>query len=150
MSSFSATIGQWAAKVPEAIEAVLRGSAQDLVTEMQAELDRLVYQAPPAPSGYQRTGFLRASLVASTTEMPKLVEDNPGQSVQWDDSGITLVISGWDGDATLYVGYSARYGLMVHSGAGGAVPKPWVQLVAQRWVSIVQRRAASVRAAFGL
>jgi hypothetical protein len=143
-------IGPWCRNVPEAVQAVLQGSAQDLVTEMQAELDRLVYQAPPSPSGYQRTGFLRASLVASTSEMPQLVRDNDGQSVDWDDSGVTLVINGWDGGATLFVGYTARYGLAVAVGARGAVPKPWVQLTVQKWAEIVERRAATVRAAFGL
>lgn len=81
----------------------MRGSAQDLVKEMQAELDRLVYEAPPAPSGYVRTGFLRASLVASTEAMPQLVRDNPGAPVSADEmAGIILVINGWDGGGTLY------------------------------------------------
>lgn len=150
-SSFSATISAWAEKVPEAIEAVLRGSAQDLVKEMQAELNRLVYDAPPAPSGYVRTGFLRASLVASTEAMPQLVRDNPGAPVSADEmAGIILIINGWDGGGTLYLGYTAAYGAMVHMGANGTVPKPWVTLAAQRWPEIVREEAAKVKQAFGL
>lgn len=150
MASFSATISAWAEKVPEAIDAVLKGSAQDLVKEMQAELDRLVYDAPPAPSGYVRTGFLRASLVASTEAMPQLIRDNPGLPADYDESAIILSINGWDGGSTLYIGYSAKYGGDVHFGSRGAVPRPWVTLAAQKWQSIVEKRAASVRQAFGL
>lgn len=149
-SSFSAQVGAWTAKVPEAIEAVLRGSAQDFMREMQAELDRLVYQAPISPSGYERTGFLKASLVASTQEMPQLIRDNPGNPVEWDESPVVLVIDGWEGGGSLYIGYSAKYGLAVALGAKGAVPKPWVQLTVQKWQQIVERRAATVKAAFGL
>lgn len=117
---------------------------------MQAELDRMVYDAPPAPSGYVRTGFLRASLVASTEAMPALVRANPGLPADYDESAITLTINGWDGGGTLYLGYSAKYGGHVHFGARGAVPKPWVTLAAQKWQQIVERRADEVRQAFGL
>lgn len=129
----------------------MKQSAQDLVKEMQAELNRLVYDAPPALSGYVRTGFLRASLVASTEAMPQLVRDNPGAPVSADEmAGIILVINGWDGGGTLYLGYTARYGYHVFIGANGTVPKPWVTLAAQKWNEIVQRRAAAVKQAFGL
>lgn len=72
MGGFSATISNFAKVVPEAIEAVLKGSAEDLVIEMQAELNRLFYASPETPN-YQRTGFLRACLVASTSAMPELI-----------------------------------------------------------------------------
>jgi hypothetical protein len=151
VSSFSAVIGDWCRKVPEAIDAVLKGSAQRLAEEIDAELDRQVYQAPPSPSGYQRTGFLRASFVASTSAMPQLVQDNPDAVVNADAMGpIVLVINGWDGGETLYLGYTAAYGAHVHFGANGTTPKPWVQLAAQRWPVIVREEAAKVKAAFGL
>lgn len=150
MASFSATISAWAEKVPEAIDAVLRGSAEDLMREMQEELDRLVYQAPISPSGYDRTGFLKASLVASTQEMPQLIRDNPGEKTEWNEAPVVLVINGWDGGGQLFLGYTAKYGLAVALGAKGAVPKPWVQLTVQKWQQIVERRAATVKAAFGL
>ncbi len=151
MSSFSAVIGDWCRRVPEAIDAVLKNSAQRLAREIDAELDRMVYQAPPAPSGYQRTGFLRASFVASTEAMPQLIRDNPGIEVDADAMGpIILVINGWDGGGTLYLGYTAAYGAQVHMGANGTVPKPWVTLVSQRWQQIVQEEAAKVKQAFGL
>lgn len=151
MGSFSATIGKWGQKVPEAIDAVFKNSAQRLMKELNGELTRLVYDAPPAPSGYQRTGFLKASLVASTEEMPQLVKDNPGIGPHPDAAGpVVLVINGWEGDQTLYLGYTAKYGAMVHFGAQGTTPKPWVTLVSQRWAAIVKEEAAKVKQAFGL
>lgn len=151
MGSFAATIGAWAQKVPEALEATFRNSAQRLVKELDGELTRMVYDAPPAPSGYQRTGFLKASLVASTQAMPQLVRDNPGAPVSADHVGpIVLVINGWEGDETLYLGYTAKYGALVHYGANGNAPKPWVSLVSQRWEAIVREEAAKVKQAFGL
>lgn len=151
MSSFSAQIGAWVEKVEEAREAVFKNSAQRMAKELTDEVTRLVYDAPPAPSGYNRTGFLRASLMASTEAMPQLVSDNPGAHVNVDHMGpIVLVINGWDTKSTLYLGYTAKYGLFVHAGAKGAPPKPWVTLVAQRWQQIVSEEAAKVKAAFGL
>lgn len=151
MTNFSAVIGDWCRRVPEAIDAILKNSAQRLAKEIDAELDRQVYQAPPSPSGYQRTGFLRASFVASTSAMPQLIRDNPGVEVNTDAMGpVILVINGWEGDQTLYLGYTAKYGAMVHFGAQGTTPKPWVQLAAQRWQQIVKEEAAKVKTAFGL
>jgi hypothetical protein len=150
-SSFSAVIGKWARDVPEAIDAVFKNSAQRLTKELQGELQRLVYDAPPSPSGYKRTGFLRASLVASTEAMPQLIRDNPGVEVNADAMGpVVLVINGWEGGGTLYLGYTAKYGAQVHMGANGTVPKPWVTMAAQRWPVIVKEEAAKVKAAFGL
>lgn len=149
--SFSAVIGDWCRRVPEAIDAVLRNSAQRLAKEIDAELDRQVYQAPPAPSGYQRTGFLRASFVASTSAMPQLIRDNPGAAVNADAMGpIVLVINGWDGGGTLYLGVTASYGAAVHFGANGVSPRPWITIVAQRWPQIVAEESALVRQRFGL
>jgi len=151
VGNFAATIGDWCRRVPEAIDAILKNSAQRLAKEIDAELDRQVYQAPPSPSGYQRTGFLRASFVASTSAMPQLIRDNPGAVDNTDAMGpIVLVINGWDGGGTLYLGYTAAYGAYVHFGAQGNSPKPWVTLAAQRWPEIVREEAAKVKAAFGL
>ncbi|WP_260854986.1 HK97 gp10 family phage protein [Mesorhizobium amorphae] len=54
MASFAAQVGSWANKVDGALEAVFKESAQELVNE----LNKL------APVD---TGFLRSSLMASTT-----------------------------------------------------------------------------------
>src|SRR5690606_10792812 len=119
VASFSATIGAWAKKVPEALDDVFKNAAQRLVKELNDEVTRQVYDAAPAPSGYVRTGFLKASLVASDEACPDQVRDPPGVGVVPDDhiGTIILVVNGWEGDETLYLGYTARYGVVDHRGA---------------------------------
>lgn len=148
--SFSATVGKWAAKVDGALEAVFRESAQELVSQMQELLTDLVYKQPEAKSGYKRTGFLRASLVASKTAMPGLVRANPGGSFPADVGEVLLVINDAEIGETIYLGYTARYGAFVHFGSNGQPPRPWVDMIAQRWISIVEAKAAEIKARLGL
>lgn len=148
--SFSATIEAWTKKVKNAEKLIFQRSAQRLARELTDEVERFVYDAPPAPTYPRRTGFLRASLRASNTEMPLAVLDNPGGSFEVDWGQIELVINGSDIDDVIYLGYTARYGPHVHRGANGQPPKPWVDLVAQRWQTIVSEVAAEVKAEAGL
>lgn len=145
--TFAATVGDWCRMVPEAIEVIFRESAEELVRVMDMLLVESVYDRPPAPSGYKRTGFLRASLVASTTAMPMLTRDNPGVSVPADLGDVVLVINGLELGTTLYVGYTARYAAFVHYSGTAA---PWVDLAAQRWKSIVATKSAEVKSRLGL
>lgn len=135
--SFSAQIEAWAHKVEGAVEAVFRESVQELVSQMQALV--------PVD-----TGFLRASLRASTTAMPVLSLNNPGGSFQPDNGQIELVIMAADVGETIYLGYTAKYGAYVHYGAGGRPPRPWVDMVAQRWQSIVSDKTKELKARLGL
>lgn len=148
--SFSATIEAWTRKVKDAEKFIFQRAAQRLAHELTDEVTRLVYDQPPAPSYPRRTGFLRASLVASNSQMPRLSIDNPGHDVAMDFGPIELVIQGSDIGDTIYLGYTAKYGAMVASGANGRPPKPWVDLVAQRWQTIVSEVAAEVRKEAGL
>lgn len=136
--TFAAQVGDWARKVEGAFDVVFKEAAQEVVSE----LNTLV----PVD-----TGFLRASLMASTTEMPRLSVDNPGVPVAAPDFGqIELVIAGAEAGDVIYLGYSARYGLYVHAGANGRPGRPWVAMVAQRWQAIVSAKAAEVRSRLGL
>lgn len=137
MASFAAQVGSWANKVDGALEAVFKESAQELVNE----LTRL------APVD---TGFLRASLMASTTAMPQMTRANPGAAVPGDLGEIMLVIAGADIGDTIYLGYTANYAAYVHYGARGNAPRPWVTMVAQRWTAIVAAKAAEVKQRLGL
>ncbi|WP_379069341.1 HK97 gp10 family phage protein [Mesorhizobium sp. UC22_110] len=137
MASFAAQVGSWATKVEGALEAVFKESAQELVSQLN-EL------APVA------TGFLRASLMASTTAMPQMTRANPGVPVPQDLSDIVLVIAGADISDTLFLGYTSNYAAMVHFGTQGRAPRPWVTMVAQRWIAIVEAKAAEVKARLGL
>lgn len=137
MASFAATVGQWAQKVEGALEAVFKEAAQELVSQ----LNQLV------PVG--ETGFLRSSLMASTTAMPTLTRANPGMSVPADLGDILLVINSADLGDTIYLGYTANYAAFVHFGAQGRSPRPWVTMVAQRWEMIVAEKAGEVRRRLG-
>lgn len=151
--SFAATVGQWAVKVDGALEDVFKESAQELVSQMDSLLESMVYgtrsggsETPlPQRSGYKRTGFLRASLMASKEAMPRLVRENPGHPVPPDLQPVILVINSADLGDTIYLGYTANYAAYVHYGAKGAAPRPWVTLIAQRWEEIVAAKAKEVK-----
>lgn len=131
-ATFAATVGDWARKVPGALEAVFKESAQELVHQLNALV--------PVD-----TGFLRASLRASTTAMPVMSLSNPGGSFSIDAGEILLVIAGADIGDTIYLGYTANYGAFVHYGANGRPGRPWVDMVAQRWQQIVEAKAAELK-----
>lgn len=137
MSMFAAAVGDWARKVQGATELVFKEAAQELVTH----LNSLV----PVD-----TGFLRASLRASTSAMPVLSLTNPGGTFSIDAGEITLVIAGAEEGDTIYLGYTANYGAHVHYGANGRPGRPWVDMVAQRWASIVAEKSEEVRKRLGL
>ncbi|MFE0233462.1 HK97 gp10 family phage protein [Brucella anthropi] len=142
--SFAATVGQWAVKVDGALEVVFKESAQELVSQMDKLLSDMVYDQPSSEN-YRRTGFLRASLIASREAMPRLYRDNPGASVPPDLQQVILVINSADLGDTIYLGYTANYAAYVHYGAKGAAPRPWVTLIAQRWEEIVAVKAKEVK-----
>lgn len=147
--TFSAVIEGWTRRVKEAEEAVFKEAAQELVKQLNDQITEMVYDTPETPN-YRRTGFLRASLMASTEAMPQLIRDNPGTAVSANAGDVILVIAGAELGDTIYLGYTARYGLFVHRGANGRAPRPWVDLVAQRWQQIVAQKAEEVKARFGL
>lgn len=147
--SFSAQVGDWVHRVKGAEEAVFKEAAQELVSQLNSELERMIYETPET-EGYKRTKFLQASLMASTSDMPRLSVDNPGQPVTPDFGQIELVINNAEIGDTIYLGYTARYGAYVHYGARGMSPRPWVALVAQRWQQIVASVVSRVKRAYGL
>ncbi|TCV66282.1 HK97 gp10 family phage protein [Neorhizobium sp. S3-V5DH] len=144
--SFSAKIAAFAEKVPEAFEAVFKESTQEVVREMQTltrEGGRMRYD----------TGFLWASLMASTSAMPRI---NPnaypaeGGSYAFDFGQVEAVIAGADVSDTLYFGYTAAYAAYREFGARGQPPDAFVRSAAQNWDVIVNRNAKRVQQAYGL
>lgn len=148
--SFAAQVGEWCHAVEGAFEVIFRESVQELVEEMDLLLVQSVYDQPISESGYKRTGFLRASLVASLTAMPQLVRHNPGVPVPADLGDVMMIITGADIGETIYLGYTANYAAFVHYSANGERGRPWVTMAAQRWPIIVDRVAARVKARLGL
>lgn len=150
MASFSAIVGEWASEVKGALLAIFKESVQELASQIDMQLVNMVYEAPPAPSGYRRTGFLRASVQASKSAMPLAVRANPGAAIPADLGEVVLVINSAEMGDTIYLGYTANYAAFVHYGANGRPPRPWVLLAAQRWEEIVTSKAAEVKARLGL
>ncbi len=136
MTSFAATVGQWAEQTEGALEAVFKLSAQELVSELNSLVP-------------VKTGFLRASLRASTTAMPLLSASDAGPVPQ-QGGDIVLVLNGLDAGDVLFLGYTAAYGAHVHYGANGRPGRPWVDMVAQRWAQIVAAKSAEVKSRLGL
>lgn len=144
--SFAAAAAGWADKVPEAVEAVRNESAKDVVRDMQtlrSEGGRMRYD----------TGFLWASLMASTSAMPRInpsARPTEGGSYAFDFGQVEAVIAGASLDDTLYFGYTAAYAGHREYGANGQPADGFVRLAAMNWQLIVNRNAEKVRNAFGL
>lgn len=145
---FAASVGDWCQNVKEAQEAIFQESAAELVRELDQLISQLIYSNPATDR--QRTGFLRASLVASNSAMPALTRENPGATVAADYGEVLLVINGTELGTPIYLGYTANYGQFVHYGTSRMPGRPWVDMVAQRWTIIVERKEAEVRSRFGL
>lgn len=143
--SFAAAVAGWAEKVPEAVEAVRNQSAADVVKDMQtlrSEGGRMRYD----------TGFLWASLMASTSAMPRInpsARPTEGGSYSFDFGQVEAVIAGASLDDTLYFGYTASYAAHREYGANGQPADGFVRLAAMNWQQIVNRNAEKVRKAFG-
>lgn len=159
-SKFSATVGDWVNRTKRGLEAVFQEAAQDFVKELNSEVTKQIYDAPISESGYRRTGFLRASLVASAEGMPPLKDAEDRDYGKDEHMGqIILVINDMDPGAVLYLGYTSAYAARMHFGYTGPdslgrtyaqAPKPWVTLCTQRWQEIVNTAAQRVRKEYGL
>lgn len=148
--TFAATVEGWVKNVQGAFEEIWKEAAQELVIQMQDLLQQYVYDGPVSESGYRRTGFLLASLVASKDAMPRLHRENPGVAASFDPGPVMLVINDAEIGETIYLGYTANYGAFVHFGARGNAGRPWVDMVAQRWPLLVHAAVAEVKKRRGL
>jgi len=129
MTGFSAEVGKWARQSTARTTAVFRDSCQRLVTEMQK----------PVPQGNMPvdTGYLRNSLLGSTSSVPKMRENATAEADQ-----VVLTIATLQLGQTFYAGWTANYARHVHYGTNGRRGRMWRDLAAQRWQTIV---AASAR-----
>lgn len=144
--NFAAAVADWVKKVEGATEAVFKESAQEVVSQMQM---------PRSAGGRMRvdTGFLRASLMASTSAMPSIqpsAKPVDGNSYSPDAGQIEAVIAGADLGQTLYFGYSASYAAAREYGARGQAPDAFVRTAAQRWQAIVDSKVAELKRRLGL
>ena len=139
--TFSAQVDEFVATYKKRLNAIVRSSAQDLVNEVQT---------PAGHGGNMRvdTGFLRASLQSSISEMPSIsgtarpAPNSPKNSFSYNDSQVTLTINNAKiGVDTIYFGFTASYAPFREYKDG------FVKLAAQNWAKIVTRNVEkSIRA----
>lgn len=138
----SAGVSAWVAATKQRTVAVFRESAQRVIAEGQRVRGE---------GGRMRidTGFLRASLMASTSAMPSISRDAKpaaGGSYAYNSGAVSLVIAGAQLGQTIYAGYSASYAAAREYGARGQPPDGFVRGAAEKWQAIV---AAVAREAQG-
>jgi hypothetical protein len=130
--SFSAQVSDWVKETKERRDAVYRESAQRVVEVMQT---------PKAMGGNMRvdTGFLRASLIATTSAaLPTTIDKPDGPAAfSYDAMQINLVIAGADITDPITVVYTANYARPREYGARGQPGDRFVALAAQQWQRIV-------------
>lgn len=174
--SFAAEVGKWVTDTKQRQEAVFKESAQRVIEEMQrpgaslatakkaiakgigskgrGKSKKLVAGPIGDPGGGGNmpvdTGFLRASLMAST-KMPKPRGGAPeeGKTYSFDEGQVALVIAGAEIGDTLYAVYGANYARAVEYGHNGAPDRGFVRLAAQQWQGIVAEVAAEARSRAG-
>lgn len=145
MTGFAAAVGNWCDRVEGAVEAIFKTSAQDIVGEMQK---------PRGAGGRMRvvTGFLRASLLASTSQMPNInPAAKPVKGRTYPDVGqVEVVIAGSELGQTIYFGYTAAYAAHREYGARGQAPDAFVRTAAQAWPQVVAKNEAELMRRLGL
>ncbi|WP_428029808.1 HK97 gp10 family phage protein [Ancylobacter sp.] len=170
MSGFAASVGAWCHGVVGAIEAIHEDSVTDVVSVMQtagpskaatkADIKnaKKKFVGPPQPAGHGGrmpvdTGHLRASLMASTSQMPSIDPNNnnpTGQPVTYQPGQVETVIKGATLGQTIYIGYTAAYAAAMEYGSGSLAPYAFVRTAAQGWQQIVAKNEAAIMRARGL
>lgn len=135
---FSAQIDAWVAKTTDRAQAVFRESTQRVISKAQENV--------PVD-----TGFLRASLRASTESMPPIDDQArpSGAGYSYDGGQITLTIAGAELGSTIFAGYTASYAIHVEMGTSRMAPRGFVALAAAQWPSIVSQVTQELKARAG-
>jgi len=150
--SFSADVSKWVRQSEQRLEAVFRDSAQTLSEEVKK---------PRAAGGNMPvdTGFLRASMQASNTEMPKIDKEvTPEENATYPENSeqVELLIAGSKLGQTIYLGFTAAYARRLEYGFKGKDKLGreynqegygFVRLAAQKWQRIVRASSAKIKAA---
>lgn len=142
--SFAATVSAWVKKTKERTLFVYQESAQRVVEVMQV---------PRGAGGNMRvdTGFLRASLFATTTGTLPPVTYKPDGDVKfsYDAAQVNLVIAGADITDPITVVYTANYARPREYGSRGQAGDRFVGLAAQQWNRIVNEVCAEAQSRAG-
>lgn len=132
--SFDAQVGDWVAQTKERLEAVFKESAQRTIS--------LMVKYTPVD-----TGFLRASVRASTSAMPKIIPTakGGGVNVPYDSGAVLMTIAGAKLGQTIYVGYTANYARHVEYGTSKMAARRFVGRAASQWQRTVRQVSADLQ-----
>lgn len=135
MASFSAAVDAWVLKSKKRMEAVFKESAQRVIAEAQK---------PVGGGGNMPvdTGFLRASIQISVSEMPRIKtksRPDPKAGAGTYPAPQTFALATVQLGQTLYVGYTASYAGFQENRRG------FVRLAAMQWPKIVSRVTQEAR-----
>lgn len=144
--SFAAQVSDWAKAEIEREEAIFHEAAQTVANDVRLSVNN----GGRMPV---KTGNLRRSLMASTSDMPIVHEGK----TEFSESAIELIIAGSDLGQTVYLGFQAAYAARLNYGFVGtdAAGRTYnqqgygfIDAVSQRWPQIVAEAEATVRARF--
>lgn len=125
--TFEAQVAVWLVRAEAEVERVVKTAALDVVEEMQ----RPVQEGGNLPVD---TGTLRNSLTTTS-----------GESTATGAEGYREVIAAAELGEDITGIYTAPYARIVHDGTSKRPPRPWVELAAMRWSTIVAAAVAKVR-----
>lgn len=133
---FSSAIDDWVKATDQRMTAVFRESTQRTVSRAQERI--------PVD-----TGFARASVRASTEEMPQIETGFVNKTktpIPYDGAEITVVIAGAQLGQTIYIGWTASYVGELENGHSKQAPSGFVGLAALEWPQIVNQVTAEAKA----
>ena len=145
MANFAAQVADWVAQSKQAAEDVFHTASSRVVDIMQTT--RGAGGNMPVD-----TGFLRASLLASSSSMPQIRADAKpvaGSAYGYDSGPINLVINNTPLGGKVYCGYSANYAGYAEFGTGSTPARLFVTLASQQWVAIVKQVEQELSARLG-
>lgn len=137
--SFEAQVGEWVKKTEDRLLAVFRESSQRVIS--------LAANGVPID-----TGFARASIQASLTEMPAIDPsarpmrqrregEERGSLYTFEFGQVSLTINGAQIGDTIYAGWTAAYVIYLEFGSSMQAPLGFVRIAAAQWPQIVDEVA---------
>lgn len=140
-NSFALEIEEWTIEAKNYTKRVWQNSVLDFVEYMQLP----VYVGGNMPV---LTGFLRSSLLCSTSPVAAGTMEKPGgdtMSFDWDPSDVESVILGAKVGQTLYMGYGAVYAGVAEYGGPDRPARGFQRLAVQEWPEILADNIARLR-----
>jgi hypothetical protein len=130
------TVDEWVAKTERRMLAVFRESTQRLVSLMQSRI--------PVD-----TGFARASIRASLSEMPqidKLASKPTSGSFAYNPMTITAVIANAALGQKIFIGWTANYVEYLERGHSKQAPSGFIRVSVLEWPRIVSQVTQEAKA----